>query len=235
MANAEKIYQEIFSLLKKNQGEPDNMPVGYLGNNDPRFCISTPKMRDLVSDFFDKHKDLGFNDFVSLLDRLYVGKHNEEKDFASKLLERFGKLRRRIKPQSIDKWLNNLHGWAQIDCLCGIIFSADEVLSDWELWKKTIINFSKDKNISKRRASLVLLVKPVRQSADKRLSDLAFSRIDLLKGEKDILITKAASWLLRALIKNHRTEVEKYLVKNSASLPKIALRETKKKLETGKK
>jgi len=92
-----------------------------------------------------------------------------------------------------------------------------------------------DGNPSRRRASLVLLTKSVRGSNDARLSKLAFKNIDLLKGEKDILITKAVSWLLRSLIKNHRVEVVDYINKNRQILPKIAIRETERKLKTGRK
>ncbi|MDP2951009.1 MAG: DNA alkylation repair protein, partial [bacterium] len=64
---------------------------------------------------------------------------------------------------------------------------------------------------------------------------LAFENIEKLKPEKDILITKAISWLLRNLIKYHKKEVADYLKKNKNSLPKIAVRETEKKIKTGKK
>ena len=90
-------------------------------------------------------------------------------------------------------------------------------------------------NVHKRRAGLVLLTEPLRESADPRLARLAFANIGKLKGDKDILITKAVSWLLRALIKHHRQEVERYLKDNSNSLPKIALRETRNKLKSGHK
>ncbi|KKS65087.1 MAG: hypothetical protein UV33_C0013G0017, partial [Candidatus Daviesbacteria bacterium GW2011_GWA1_42_6] len=95
--------------------------------------------------------------------------------------------------------------------------------------------FVKDPDIHKRRASLVLLTKPVSHSDDPRFSDLAFENLDKLKKEKDILITKAVSWLLRDLIKYHRDRVEDYLKANKAILPKIAVREVTNKLQTGKK
>jgi 3-methyladenine DNA glycosylase AlkD len=87
----------------------------------------------------------------------------------------------------------------------------------------------------KRRASLVLLTRPLRESDDPRLARLAFAIIGRLKHEKDILVTKAVSWLLRALIKYHRREVEAYLEDNMDTLPKIAVRETRNKLQSGRK
>lgn len=150
-------------------------------------------------------------------------------------MEYLPKLRKELDPFLLDSWLDYAHGWAEVDCICQSNFTAEELLGNWDKWSKLLDRFVKDKNVHKRRASLVLLVKAVGQSMDIRLSDLAFANIELLKSEKDILITKAISWLMRSLIKNHRKELEEYLAKNENSLPKIALRETRRKLLTGKK
>jgi 3-methyladenine DNA glycosylase AlkD len=75
----------------------------------------------------------------------------------------------------------------------------------------------------------------VRDSEDARLADFAFMNIDKLKKEREILVTKAISWLLRDLIKHNRPRVETYLKENEDTLPKIALRETRTKLLTGRK
>jgi 3-methyladenine DNA glycosylase AlkD len=81
----------------------------------------------------------------------------------------------------------------------------------------------------------VLLTGPVHYSDDRRLSNLAFSTIATLEHERDILITKAVSWLLRSLLTRHRTEVSHYLDDHAQTLPKLAIRETRTKLETGTK
>jgi 3-methyladenine DNA glycosylase AlkD len=75
----------------------------------------------------------------------------------------------------------------------------------------------------------------VRDSDDTRLADLAFTNIDKLKKDKEILVTKAISWLLRDLIKHNRQRVETYLKENENMLPRIAFRETRAKLLTGRK
>lgn len=111
----------------------------------------------------------------------------------------------------------------EVDSICQSNFSAEEMLSDWDTWKKMISDFSTDKNIHRKRVSLVLLTSPVRESTNPELSRLAFVNIERLKGEKDILITRAVSWLLRNLIKNHKNEVKNYLNKNKSSLPKITV------------
>jgi len=109
------------------------------------------------------------------------------------------------------------------------------MLGHWKEWKSLLASFSKSGNVHKRRASLVLLTRPLRESDDRRLARLAFANLDRLKTDKDILVTKAVSWLLRALIKYHRQEVETYLKHNAESLPQVALRETRNKLASGRK
>lgn len=141
-----------------------------------------------------------------------------------------------VRPKHLDIWLEKLEGWAEIDSLCQSAFRAEDILGNWREWELYLKAFSRDARfIQKRRASLVLLNKAVEQSTDKRLAILAFNNIDNIKDERDILITKAVSWILRSLVKNHRTEVEKYLQENLDYLPKIAIRETQNKLRTGKK
>jgi 3-methyladenine DNA glycosylase AlkD len=56
-----------------------------------------------------------------------------------------------------------------------------------------------------------------------------------LKGEKEIIITRAISWVLRSMVKHHRKALENYLKKNEKTLPAVAVRETKIKLDTGTK
>ena len=131
--------------------------------------------------------------------------------------------------------MEHLQGWAEVDTLCQSPFTSEDILSDWKTWKKALIEFSVSDNISKKRASLVLLTRPVREVKNARLSDLAFENVERLKNERDILITKAISWILRSLTKNYKKEVEKYLNENEKTLPSIAVRETRNKLNTGNK
>ncbi len=207
----------------------------YLGSNKPTQCIKTGNIQKLAR-IIIKENNLNIKEFENLLDCLYKNaKTFEEMDLAARLLDAAPKLKQQIDPSKLDYWLNFTHGWAETDVLCQSNFTSDQLLSNWNIWKKLLIKFSKDKNVHKRRASLVLLTKSLRMSDDIRFSDLAFKNIDLLKEETDILITKAVSWILRSLIKYHKKEVADYLKKNKNKLPKIAVREVTNKLITGTK
>lgn len=230
-----KYHEEIINEFKKYAGQGTKHDAKYVGTTHFRYEIRSEIKKKIAKDFVNKYKNISTLEFIQLFSYLYNGISYDERTFGGKILEIFPKFRKNIKPGYLDKWLGGAVGWAEVDSLCQSNFTAGELLSNWKEWKKLLVKLSSDKNISKRRGSLVLLTKPVRDSNDKRLADMAFVNIDKLKSEKDILITKAISWLLRDLIKNHRQRVELYLEKNKNNLPKVALRETKRKLLTGKK
>jgi len=234
-----KHHLEFLKELEKHAGQgtkyQKERDKAYIGTKKFSYTIKTPIKKQIVKDWIKRHPKLSISDYIELLNSLYSGQSHDERSIAGKLLEFLPKLRKQLNPLLLKKWLSGAEGWAEVDSICQSNFSAEEMLSNWNVWKKMIAEFSSNKNIHKKRAGLVLLTKPIRESTDPRLSKLAFANIKRLKRENDILITKAVSWLLRNLIKNHREEVKRYIKENKNNLPKIAIRETTRKLLTGRK
>lgn len=232
-----KNHKEIIEEIKRHAKNPakTSWTNEYNGNPHHHYLISNPTLIQITKNWVKDHKEIILKEFIGLLDSLYKGQSYEEKTITGYLLLSCPKLRRGIQPEKLDSWLEELIGWAEIDSLCQNKFSNADLLDNWKGWSEWLKRWPGDKNISKRRASLVLLTGPVSKSNDQRLSNLAFESINKLKTEKDILITKAVSWLLRDLIRHHKKEVEKYLEENKDTLPAIAIRETRNKLLTGKK
>lgn len=236
----------MFNLYKQILADLEKLPTGntkegrawvqkYLGSDKPTKCIKTGVIIRLAKKIVKENK-FDSKSLTDLLDLLYSkAKTYEEIALAASLISVSPKLKREINPEKLDKWLSSTCGWAECDVLCQSNFPAEVMLPNWSIWKKLLIKFSKDKNIQKRRASLVLLTKAGRTSPDVKFSDLAFKNIERLKKEKEVLITKAVSWILRSLIKNHKEEVADYLNENRDTLPKIAVREVQMKLATGRK
>lgn len=232
-------HQEILSEIRR-QAAQEGAPYvdhgdDYIGTAKPCYLIRTPVIRQVAKDWIKRHPDLTPGDYLDLLNSLSQGKSHNEFSFVGILLEYMPKLRKTLDPRRLDKWLDRAEGWSEVDSICQSNFNAEELLANWKQWKSWLVSLCKSSNVHKRRASLVLLTRPVRDSVDAQLSNLAFATIDRLKREEDILITKAISWLLRDLIKNHHQEVETYLRDNQDSLPKIAIRETRNKLKNGRK
>lgn len=230
-------HQQILDEIKKHQDKVSQNKWGasYLGSSNLHYGISNPIKRQIIKKWLKSHKNLSSEEFIELLDSLYKGKSYEEKCMAGMFLGYLPNLRKQLDTKLLGGWLSSLNGWAEVDSTCQSNFQAAEILNNWDEWKKLIKMLSQDKNINKRRASLALLTGVVSRSVDKRLSDLAFFIIDRLKAEKEILITKAISWLLRDLTYLHKEEVGFYLNNNENFLPKIAVRETRRKILTGKK
>lgn len=231
------LHKEILEEIQRHSGKPTQHTFlnSYLGNSHPRYPISIPVLRKIAKEWMKAHRDLPVSKFSLLLTSLIKGKSSTEKTMVGILLDNSTIDQRKFDPKIFNTWLNYLEGWAEVDSLCTGRYSDSEILSEWRIWKPQLIQFSKSKNIHKRRASLVLLCSPLRKSDDTRLALIALQNIDRLKGEKEILITKAISWVLRSMINFHRSSLEDYLSKQGHSLPKIAVRETLVKLKTGKK
>lgn len=233
-----KYYQEMLKEIKAKSGQStpnyEGFGLKYVGTDKPSYHLDT-KTTQQIAKYFLKSNALSSLVTTSLLDSLYHGKTYDEINIAAKIIQYSPKYRLEMPLDKVFDWLGCVHGWAEGDTLCQMAFTDHDLLSRWPEYLAFLKKLNHDTNIHRRRASLVLLTKPVRLSSDSRLSQAAFQLIENLQSEKDILITKAVSWILRSLIKHHRQDVESYIVKNRDRLPKIALREVSNKLITGKK
>jgi 3-methyladenine DNA glycosylase AlkD len=207
----------------------------YLGTKKKYLCIKAPDRDKILSSIVRETKNLPAGNIISMLDELFCSGVYDYINFAGKFLSKSKRLRENITFGQLEKWIKQTEGWAEDDVICQSLFSEMEVMERWDKWEKAINKFSEDNNIQLRRASLVLQCKPARESNNPELRKLAFETIEKLKGERDILITKAISWLLRSFSEKNGEEVREYLELNHESLPKIAYRETMRKIETGKK
>ncbi len=222
----------------RKAGRPPSREPGtdsYGSSGHVYYFVSVPMRRALARSWLAAHRSAPPADVLALIESLLHGESHEEKTLAEILLSYHEGARRLAGSKHVERWLDQLNGWAEVDGLCQSTFSPEELLEDWVKWRALIRRLARDEAVHKRRAALVLLTGPVRRSSDARLAELALETIDRLQTERDILITKAVSWLLRSLATQHRETVARYLVENESTLPSIALRETRTKLSTGRK
>ena len=207
-------------------------PAGYSGSPRKQYGIRAPEMRRYVKDWIKAHPDLGYREWTDMLDALYGGDSLDERIVAGIFFSQCHEFRRRLPFKHFEFWSNHLEGWAVVDSTCQSSFRPKDLFLQWDEWQAFLQMLVLDNNINKRRASIVILVKPLRDSDDTRLLELALKNVLKLAPEKDRLITKAVSWVLRAATKHHRVAIAEFLDENEGILPAIALRETRKKLET---
>ena len=233
----EDYHRFILDQIQKRANKPTRHTFldGYLGNSHPRYAIDNPTMRAIAREFMRSNAHLLADEFAQLLTSLVKGESGTEKMMAGILLDYSRLDQRKFKIKLFDDWLNELEGWAEIDTLCTSKYARSEILAQWKEWEQLLKKFSRSKDIGKRRASLVFLCAPTRYAQVPELADLAFENIQRLAAERDVLITKAISWLLRSMIKLYRKEVMSFVKQHEASLPAIAVRETRTKLSTGVK
>ena len=206
----------------------------YLGSNKPTNGTKSSQIKQQAKIIVDGLSNS--DEFYSKINNLYhYGKTFEDLALAAAIFGRGQKFRQNFKLNYLYDWLGYTVGWAEVDSLCQNNFFPDELLATWPKWSRFLIKLSQDKNIHRRRASLVLLCKSLGKSDDVRFLNLAFDNISRLYSEKEVLISKAISWVLRSAVKNHPLAIKKYLEVHRDILPKIAYRETLKKLTTGKK
>jgi 3-methyladenine DNA glycosylase AlkD len=232
-----KFHGELLARIKANAGTKTKQTDldSYLGTTHMRYAINIPTLRQLIKEWAKQHEDISSTLLVDLITSLMEAPSSTEKITGALLLSYLPRQRGEMDPRILDKWLEHLEGWSEIDALCQGHFFPKEMKEKWPAWEKLIIQFSKSKDIRKRRASLVLLVTTALQSGDEIFSELSLKVVDRLKEEKDILISKAVSWLLRSMAKHQRKALEEYLSVHKDSLPKNVQREVMIKLTTGKK
>ncbi|MCY4145271.1 MAG: DNA alkylation repair protein [Chloroflexi bacterium] len=197
--------------------------------------LANAQRRKIMLDFAAENRELSYADWRELVDSLYHGVSYEERCAPQTLLLRYPQYRRVLPLSQLDEWLGCLEGWAEVDSTCQTVFSAVDLLAAWDDWSALLRCLASDTNINKQRAALVLLTAPISQSGDARLLELALELIRQLQSHKDKRITKAISWLLRKGIKQHSAAIAAFVAANAQSLPAIAVRETVRKLATGKK
>ena len=225
---------EQVQAAEPGRGQTTQRPE-HLGTTRKWYGLTNAQRRRILLDFCAAHKALSFADWLALIDSLYQGESYEERCAPQTLLLRYPRYRRQLPLAQLEAWLGCLEGWAEVDSTCQTVFTDKDLLADWAGWRALLASLAADADVNKRRAALVLLTAPISQSDDERILDLALQLIGRLKADKDKRITKAISWLLRKGIKQHQAVIAAYLEANAGSLPAIAVRETRKKLLTGKK
>lgn len=230
-------HQEVLSQIEEKSGVATQHTFldGYLGNSHPRYPINAPTLRTIAKEWMRSHRDMTAKQFAAMLTSMAEGNSGTEKVMVGILLDNATKDQKQFDPRLFDKWLDHLIGWAEVDSVCTGKYCLSEIPENTAVWTKILSGFAKSKNINKRRASIVFLCSPLAQSDEPKLTDIALANVDRLKHEKEIIITRAISWVLRSMVKHHRKALENYLKKNEKTLPAIAVRETKIKLKHGTK
>ena len=174
----------------------------YLGTPRQVLGVRADDLRTLAKTTAQANKSWPAADWLALLDLLYAGDLFEQRSLAGHLLGVLHTLRRTLELARLRTWLAGQVGWAEVDTTCQSAWTDKEVLARWVEWEPFLDDLNQAAEISLRRASLVLLVAPLRHNADPRLTQRALVNARRVQHERDAMITKAVSWVLRSMVAN---------------------------------
>ncbi len=128
------------------------------------------------------------------------------------------------------KWLGRCRGWALTDSLCcevigHCIVKFPALAAKTRFWVRST-------SLWTRRASLVSFCVPLRAGFSPRI---VFANTEALLADRDPMIVKAISWVLRESAKMHPNELSQFMREHESAIASQVLREVRTKIRTGTK
>ena len=139
-----------------------------------------------------------------------------------------------VDARTLERLGRGISSWEQVDCFSTYV--SGPAWREGRVGTRLIHAWARSPDRWWRRAALVSTV-PLNLKAQGGTGDIprTLRVCDLLKGDRDPMVVKALSWALRVLARPEPAAVRSYVRRNAGSLPALALREVRNKLETGLK
>jgi len=194
--------------------------------------VRVPILRKIARDWVKENKETSDKEFLALLRALWKQPVSEVRTLALELLMANKKYLKNFDWQIGESWLNDVDNWSHCDLL------STQILGFLVLYDKSHLpklkNYLKKKGRWFRRSAIVSLIQLIREKEISPLKVLAM--IDQIADDRDPMIQKAISWVLREMVRSGTgKEVKKYIKKNKDRLAGFVGREVQNKLKTGLK
>ncbi len=225
-------------LLEEIQARADTAYAQVVGR-----AVSSPlkvyglrvwEIRQIVKSWCADHEGISLQDLLPLVETLWTRQSREERLVALELLMHYRRLLPELRWTWFDHKQQDLDDWELTDVL-GVGVLGPWVAHDPEQRTGHLHQLVLDEDVWSRRLGLVATVGLYRTRKEAETLSLALSLIDQVKEQQHPIITKAISWVLRVLTKDHAEQVVAYLEENEDSLPRLVVREVRNKLQTGRK
>jgi 3-methyladenine DNA glycosylase AlkD len=206
----------------------------FRGEHDLGFYnVGTGPMRALARSIHAEHRDdWTVGEAMAFADRLIVDRVLEVKSVGIEVVARY---RREFAPALLPRWKrwlarNHSANWATTDAICGsllgpLLVRHPALLPRMRAW-------SRDRNMWVRRASIVGLIRPVREGL---ALDLTYEIARRLHADDHDLIQKAVGWVLREAGKMDAARLERYLRAHGPSIPRTTVRYAIERFPIGKR
>lgn len=150
---------------------------------------------------------------------------------------------RQLRVADLERMGHNVDSWGDVDTLCCL---TNTLWRTGRLSDATLRRWARSESRWWRRSSLVtLIMKPPKKSPERKAlikvrgdhhePDRMLPFCEMLLDDRDDMVEKAMSWVLRELAVPHPGTVREFLAKHEDRLAARVLREVRNKLETGVK
>ena len=233
MSNAQQQAKAFLEVLNKHadekyrKGNAMTVPSGLRN-----IGVRVPILRKIAKDWLKKNKDVSDTEFLNLIQALWKQPIFELRSLAQELLMAHKKFLKQFDWKTGETWLEDVNNWVHCDVL------SSQILAFLVLWDKSHLkelkSYLKKQGKWHRRSAIVSLLQLIRKKQIEAKEVLEM--IDQIKSDKDPMIQKAISWVLREMIRaGYKKEVEKYLNQNKSIFATYVVREVTNKLKTGLK
>ena len=194
--------------------------------------VRVPVLRKIAKEWLVQNKEIDEVEFVSLLQELWSRPIFEMRSLALELLIANKKVLKKFDWSVAESWLSDVDNWAHCDFLSCNIFGFLVLWDQTHLMRLRV--WGRDSNKWFQRAGIVSTLQLIRKKEIEAEEVLAM--IDQVIDNKDPMVQKAISWVLRELVRTgHGQLVGKYLKRNPPRLVGYVVREVENKLQTGLK
>jgi 3-methyladenine DNA glycosylase AlkD len=233
--NIKKVHQHFINQIELNvEHEIRDRMLKSIPTQHKLYGVRIPKLRQIAKEWYKKNKNLGFKDFVEIIGVLWKDKSREERTIAIELLNFYKEYIPDISKDLINEWIISLDNWEETDGFA-LYLVGRWMLDSFNDRQSYLWELIEDENEWLRRVAVVATIEFNDWKKDNANPELTFKLIDVVKEDKHPMITKAVSWAIRTLIKEHKSEVATYMEKNNSVLAKHIVREVNNKLTSGLK
>lgn len=221
------------SLLENSDTKYQEAIQGFVVGGDAQvYGVRVPQLKKIAGILKKDLTPLSDVLYLDFCNSLYNQPSREEMLLSCYLIDKKRPVLDLIDWPLLEKWSNKVDNWENNDVL-SLLVIGPWVSKNPEERLNNLKNWILSKNLWHRRLTLVSLIISVRSG---KLWQESLQLVDKVKRERDPMIVKAVSWLLREMVrKNAKKEVADYVSANRSFLSSLVVREVENKLATGLK
>lgn len=215
--NFNNLFKEM--IKHKNEKEAEKMSA-YMLNKFKYIGIKTPERRKIFKNFFKEYKKEEIINW-EFINKCWENEYRELQYSAIDYLKEMVKFLTEKDIPKIKKLIITKSWWDTVD---GIDVIVGETALKYPEINKTLIKWSKDKNIWLRRIAIDHQLLRKEKTNTELLSEIIENNLN----DTEFFINKAIGWVLRDYSKTNPDWVRDFIEKNKDKMSKLSIKEASK-------